>query len=114
MSRSTDNLCKCTRTVVDQGQSVCVDCGRVGQRELCTSHTTFEQRFGTLRSSTYTREKRFNNKILGALQGTLLHRLNTNLVRYLKQCEREGREGGNHPSFYVKRFAWDGGSPSFS
>ena len=84
-------MCKCTRTVVDQGQSVCVDCGRVGQRELCTSHTTFEQRFGTLRSSSYTREKRFNNKILGALQGNLLHRVNTNLVRYLKQCEREGR-----------------------
>ncbi len=82
---------------------VCVECGVVTTRDLNTSNTSFSQRFSSLGQKRYSRKKRFNNRILGALQRRINHSLDLQLVRYLKQCHR--RASLNSPEELLLRMS---------
>ena len=82
---------------------VCVVCGKVVARDLNTSNTSFSQRFSSLGQKRYSRKKRFNNRILGALQRRINHSLDLQLVRYLKQCHR--RKKLNSPEELLLRMS---------
>ena len=96
----SDGVCD---IVVECGMRVCVVCGKVVARDLNTSNTSFSQRFSSLGQKRYSRKKRFNNRILGALQRRINHSLDLQLVRYLKQCHR--RKKLNSPEELLLRMS---------
>ena len=92
--RTSDEICgefQCDhRIVVDEGCNVCVLCGSVVSRCVDTQHTSFQQSYRTLVRSRYSRQKRYNITVLGALQRRAYHHCDINLVRWLRSRRTQG------------------------
>ena len=90
--------------VLDCGFNCCTSCGKVVQRELDTTCTSYNACWGTVMNTTpYTRSSRFNTKILAALLGNVNHRCDAGLLRWLHFCNRKNRLAT--PEMLLKRIS---------
>ena len=68
---------------LDQGYFYCTNCGKQMRQHLDTSLTSFTQRSYFMPKS-YTRQARFEKKIIGALRMEAAHKIQPNLIKYLE------------------------------
>ena len=78
------SICEKTQFVVDNGYVTCMLCGSVQRRELCTDTTGFSNVPTHAVKVNYTRINRFKTKIMGALQRRLNHKVDKQVLEFLK------------------------------
>ena len=77
-------ICENNQFVVDSGYVTCIGCGSVQRKELCTDATGFCNVPTHAVKVNYTRINRFKTKIIGALQRRLNHKVDTQVLGFLK------------------------------
>jgi len=73
----------CGRVLVENGFRVCTECGRGIGRHLETSLTAFDQS-SLYFPHGYSRKSRFEKKVLGALRCISAHKVDEQLMKYLR------------------------------
>jgi hypothetical protein len=72
--------------VSDEGYHVCIRCGVLGHRLLDVKNEAFDSFSRSRLRTPYTRARRFRSKVIGALNRTLSHCVDRDLLKHLRGC----------------------------